>query len=231
MEINIQDDPLESSSIRVITLETNVLEANDKIAAENRALLKKKGVITLNLISSPGSGKTTLLERTLIDLKGKLRCAVIEGDQRTSRDAARIAATGVPVIQINTLSSCHLEAAQIRSGLKELPLDDIDLLFIENVGNLICPSAFDLGENYKVALMSITEGEDKPIKYPLLFHLASIIVLTKMDLLPYLRFNLDLCKQYTRRINPEAKIIETSVFNGQGLETWKNYLLELVQSQ
>ena len=225
---NIQT--VDAQQIRVITLEEDVLQKNDEIAAENRALLKARGVVAVNLISSPGSGKTTLLEKTLSDIKGELRCAVIEGDQQTSNDAARIATTEVPVVQINTLSGCHLEAAQIRSAMKDLPMDNIDLLFIENIGNLVCPSEFDLGEIGKVAIMSITEGEDKPIKYPLLFHLASVIVLTKLDLLPYLRFDLERCKEYIRRVNPHAQIIETSVYNDSGLAAWEDYLRRLVKT-
>jgi hydrogenase nickel incorporation protein HypB len=228
-EINYQ--PVDAERIHVITLEENVLQKNDEIAAENRALLKNQEVIALNLISSPGSGKTTLLEKTLSDLKGELRCAVIEGDQQTSNDAARIAATQVPVVQINTLSGCHLEAAQVRTAMKALPMKNIDLLLIENIGNLVCPSAFDLGEFGKVAIMSITEGEDKPIKYPLLFHQASVIVLTKLDLLPYLRFSLERCKEYIRRVNLHAQIIETSVFNGNGLAIWEDYLRNLVNNE
>jgi len=221
--------PVDAERIRVVTLEEDVLQKNDEIAAENRALLKDRGIVAVNLISSPGSGKTTLLEKTLSDIKGELRCAVIEGDQQTSNDAARIAAIKVPVVQINTLSSCHLEAAQIRSAMKDLPMDDIDLLIIENIGNLVCPSGFDLGEIGKVAIMSITEGEDKPIKYPLLFHLASVIVLTKLDLLPYLRFDLERCKEYIRRVNPHAQIIETSVYNNIGLDIWEDYLRDLIK--
>lgn len=231
MTVNEGIQPVDGERIRVITLEEDILQKNDEIAAENRALLKDRGIVAVNLISSPGSGKTTLLEKTLSDIKGELRCAVIEGDQQTSNDAARIAAVKVPVVQINTLSSCHLEAAQIRSAMKNLPMEDIDLLIIENIGNLVCPSGFDLGENGKVAIMSITEGEDKPIKYPLLFHLASVIVLTKLDLLPYLRFDLERCKEYIRQVNPHAQIIETSVYNNNGLDIWEDYLRDLVKQE
>ena len=230
MTKNKSIQPVDAERIRVVTLEEDVLQKNDEIAAENRALLKDHGIVAVNLISSPGSGKTTLLEKTLSDIKGELRCAVIEGDQQTSNDAARIAAIKVPVVQINTLSSCHLEAAQIRSAMKDLPMDEIDLLIIENVGNLVCPSGFDLGEIGKLAIMSITEGEDKPIKYPLLFHLASVIVLTKLDLLPYLRFDLERCKEYIRRVNPHAQIIETSVYNNIGLDIWEDYLRDLLKT-
>jgi hydrogenase nickel incorporation protein HypB len=224
-------DITSSEQIKIITLEEDILQKNDEIAAENRAFLTDKGITSVNLISSPGSGKTTLLEKTLRDINGRLSCAVIEGDQQTSNDAARIASTQVPVIQINTLSSCHLEASQIRSAIQTLPIDHIDFLFIENVGNLICPSEFDLGESAKIAIMSITEGEDKPIKYPLIFHLASVIVLTKLDLLPFLRFDINRCKEYIRQVNPHAAILETSVFNGTGLPEWEDYLISLRQAK
>jgi hydrogenase nickel incorporation protein HypB len=171
-----------------------------------------------------------LLVETLGRLKGELRCAVIEGDQQTSNDACRIAATGVPVVQINTRQSCHLNAAQVQAAFAELPMDAIELLFIENVGNLICPAGLDLGETEKVAIMSITEGEDKPIKYPLLFHLASLLVITKMDLLPYLRFDLALCRQYAQRINPNLLIVETSAYDGRGLDAWADLLRARVRA-
>ncbi len=210
--------------IRVITLDENILEENDRIARENRAYLQERGIYALNLLSSPGSGKTTLLVETLRRLRGEIACAVIEGDQQTSNDAQRIAETQVPVVQINTRQSCHLDAFHVRRALEALPLDGVKLLFIENVGNLICPATFDLGEAEKVALMSITEGEDKPIKYPLAFHLASLLVLTKMDLLPHLRFDLALCKQMAQRVNPRLRIIETSAYDQSGLGEWLDYL-------
>jgi hydrogenase nickel incorporation protein HypB len=217
-----------SPAIRVITLEENILEENARIAERNRALLEEKGIYTFNLMSSPGSGKTTLLVETLKDLKDDIRCAVIEGDQQTSNDAQRIDETGVPVVQINTRQSCHLDAYHVGQALKELPLDKVDLLFIENVGNLICPANFDLGESEKIAIMSITEGEDKPVKYPLPFHLAHLLILTKMDLLPHLRFDLDLCKDYARRINPNLEIICTSAYTHQGFDAWYQYLQDKV---
>jgi hydrogenase nickel incorporation protein HypB len=213
-----------SRGIRVITLEENILEENARIAERNRANLIGKGIYTFNLMSSPGSGKTTLLVETLKDLKDDIRCAVIEGDQQTSNDAKRISETGVPVVQINTRQSCHLDAFHVGQALKELPLDEVDLLFIENVGNLICPANFDLGEDEKIAIMSITEGEDKPVKYPLPFHLAELLILTKMDLLPHLKFDLELCRSYARRINPNLEIIETSAYTHQGFDSWYRYL-------
>ena len=212
--------------LRVITLEQSVLEENELAAARNRALFEEKGIYVLNLISSPGAGKTSLLVETLRCLKNELRCAVIEGDQQTAHDAQRIAETGVPVVQINTRGSCHLNALQVRSASEHLPLDELDLLFIENVGNLVCPSSFDLGEDEKVVIMSVTEGEDKPVKYPQVFTLARLMVLTKIDLLPHLRFDLDLCKDFAARVNPQLKILETSVYDESGLEAWLEALRE-----
>ncbi|MFY9542179.1 MAG: hydrogenase nickel incorporation protein HypB, partial [Dethiobacteria bacterium] len=204
----------------VITLERSVLEDNDRIAAQNRALFARHGIYVLNLISSPGAGKTSLLVETLYRMRGKLRCAVVEGDQQTAHDAQRIAGTGAPVVQINTRGGCHLNAAQVRSALEHLPLDELELIFIENVGNLVCPSSFDLGENEKIVLMSITEGEDKPVKYPQAFALARLMVLTKIDLLPHLRFDMELCESFACRVNPQIEIIKTSVFNDSGLDSW-----------
>lgn len=214
----------EGKEVRVISLEADILEENDRIAAQNRDYLTSLGIYTLNMISSPGSGKTTLLVETLHRLKDEIGCAVIEGDQRTSNDAQRIAKTGVPVVQINTRQACHLNASQIRESLDELPLKRTRLLFVENVGNLICPAGMDLGESEKIALMSITEGEDKPAKYPVAFTLASTVVLTKMDLLPHLRFDLGLCKAYLQSVNPRIRILETSVYAEKGLEAWLDYL-------
>ena len=210
--------------VRTIILDTPILDENNRVAAENRAFMQASGVLVLNLISSPGSGKTTLLVETLQALQDELRCAVIEGDQHTDRDARRIAATGVPVVQINTRQSCHLDAFQVQRALQELKPQELDVLFIENVGNLVCPAEFDLGESEKVVLMSITEGEDKPVKYPLAFHLASVLVLTKMDLLPYLRFDLETCKAFAHQVNPHQDILETSSFRPGGIEPWLNWL-------
>ena len=214
------------SEVKVVRLEEEILAANDVVAAENRELLRQKGVYTINLISSPGSGKTTLLVETLKALQGKLRCAVIEGDQQTSYDADRIAQTGVPVVQINTIGNCHLDAPLVQKALAQLPLDEIDLLFIENVGNLVCPAGYDLGEQEKVVVMSVTEGEDKPIKYPLAFHLATVMVLTKVDLLPYLKFDKDLCIEMAHRIHPGLPVIETSIYTKEGLADWVDWLLK-----
>jgi hydrogenase nickel incorporation protein HypB len=216
-------DP-DRGEIKVISLEASVLEENDRLALENRAFLDDRGVYTLNLLSSPGSGKTTLLVETLNDLKKDVPCAVVEGDQQTQYDAQRIAETDTPVIQINTGQSCHLDAVQVSWALKALPLDGVRMLFIENVGNLICPAGFDLGESEKVAIMSVTEGEDKPLKYPLAFHLASTLVITKIDLLPVLRFDMERFRQNALQVNPKLRIIETSAYTDQGIDEWTGYL-------
>jgi len=210
--------------VKVLSLGTRVLEANEHIAAENRRELSQKGTYVINLISSPGSGKTTFLVETLKALNETIACAVIEGDQHTDHDAQRISSTGVSTVQINTLSSCHLEAFQVRRAMGEMDLSRIELLFIENIGNLVCPAEYDLGENEKIVLMSITEGEDKPVKYPLAFHLATAIVITKMDLLPYLRFDLELCHQYIKKVNPSAPIFHVSSYELQGFEDWLSWL-------
>jgi hydrogenase nickel incorporation protein HypB len=213
-----------SLGIRVVSLEANIQEANDRVAQQNRVHLQALNVCALNLISSPGSGKTTLLVETLRSLRDEIACAVIEGDQQTSHDAERIAETGVPVVQVNTRQACHLDAAQVRQAFEHLPLQNTQLLFIENVGNLVCPATFDLGETAKVVLMSVTEGEDKPAKYPLAFNLASVVVLTKMDLLPHLRFDLGLCREYVQRVNPDSVILETSAYARTGLDGWLDWL-------
>jgi len=187
-------------------------------------MFKEKGIFVLNLVSSPGSGKTTLLERTLRDLSQKLRCAVIEGDQQTDNDARRIAATGVPVHQINTGAGCHLDAHMVMHGTAGFDLDHLDVLLIENVGNLVCPAAFDLGEHHKVAVLSVTEGEDKPLKYPQMFHNSTVMLLNKTDLLPHLDFDVEKCKEYARRVSPGIIIFEVSARSGEGMEAWYQWL-------
>jgi hydrogenase nickel incorporation protein HypB len=210
----------------VITIEEDILAKNNKLASFNRALFKDKGIFVLNLVSSPGSGKTTLLERTLRDLAEKLRFAVIEGDQQTDNDAQRIAATGVPVRQINTGAGCHLDAHQVMHGTDSFDLDNLDILMIENVGNLVCPASFDLGEHHKVAVLSVTEGEDKPLKYPQMFHNSTVMLLNKTDLLPYLDFDVEKCKEYARRVNPAIIIFEVSARSGEGMEVWYQWLTD-----
>ena len=207
-----------------IAVETDVLAKNNGLAAGNRALFRERGILVLNLVSSPGSGKTTILERTLRELSGRFRCAVIEGDQQTDNDARRIAATGVPVRQINTGAGCHLDAHMVRHALDEFDLDRLDILFIENVGNLVCPASFDLGEDHKVVVLSTTEGEDKPLKYPQMFHASDLMLMNKVDLLPHLDFDLAGCKEMALRVSRGIGIFELSARTGQGMELWYGWL-------
>jgi hydrogenase nickel incorporation protein HypB len=206
----------------------NVLEANDAIAAENRRALKGRGIYTINLIASPGAGKTTLLERTLDGLKGDLRMAVVEGDIAGSVDAQRIGRHGVPVVQINTGGDCHLNSSMVRSALESLPLEGVQLLFVENVGNLVCPAGFDIGEDVKVVILSVAEGDDKPEKYPLIFQQSSAMVLNKIDLLSMVDFDLDKAKAAARVLHPDLPIFELSARTGQGLEAWLGWLRDRV---
>src|SRR6056297_2102539 len=192
------DHEQESRTLRV---EEDLLAKNTRLAGRNRSLFRDRNVFVLNLVSSPGSGKTTLLEKTLAALKQELAFAVLEGDQQTDNDAERIAATGIPVRQINTGAGCHLDAHMVGHGVESFDLDATDLLMIENVGNLVCPAAFDLGEHHKVAVLSVTEGEDKPQKYPHMFRAADVLVINKVDLLPYVEFDLEKCKNYARQVN------------------------------
>lgn len=214
------------SASRTIRIEEDLLAKNNRLAEGNRQRLAQQGIFTLNLVSSPGSGKTTLLERTLQQLQSKLRFAVLEGDQQTSNDADRIAATGVPVHQINTGTGCHLDAHMVGHGLDHFLLDQLDILMIENVGNLVCPAPFDLGEDHKVVVLSVTEGEDKPLKYPHMFQAASLMLINKTDLLPYLPFELQRCLSYARQINPDMRIIELSCLTGEGLDEWFAWLTQ-----
>ncbi|TYO96644.1 hydrogenase nickel incorporation protein HypB [Geothermobacter ehrlichii] len=209
---------------RTIRVEENLLAKNDRLAAANRVRFTRHGLLTLNLVSSPGSGKTTLLETTLRALKDELRFAVLEGDQQTSNDADRIAATGVPAHQINTGAGCHLDAHMVAHGVDHFDLDNLDVLLIENVGNLVCPASFDLGEDSKVTVLSITEGEDKPLKYPQMFRAAAIVIVNKIDLLPHLDFDLDQCRQFIRQVNPQARIFELSCRSGAGMDAWYDWL-------
>ena len=202
----------------------NVLEANEKMADNVRRLLTEKGILSLNLISSPGAGKTTLLERTLSDLAGEFRMAVVEGDLQTDNDARRVAATGAQAVQINTDGGCHLDSNMILTSLEGLDLTGVDILFIENVGNLVCPVEFDCGEDAKVALLSVAEGDDKPEKYPLLFNLAKAMVLNKVDLLPYVDFDLARARNFATKLNKDLDIFEVSCRKGDGLEGWYNWL-------
>lgn len=207
-----------------IPIVRNILEANEKLASEIRAELADRKILALNLISSPGAGKTTLLEHTLRDLSDEFNMAVIEGDLQTDNDARRVAASGAQAVQINTEGGCHLDSNLIQSAMRQLTLDKIDILFIENVGNLVCPVEFDCGEDAKVAILSVAEGDDKPEKYPLLFHLAKALVLTKIDLLPYVDFDPERAIRFAKRMNSELNILEVSCKTGQGLEGWYNWL-------
>ena len=202
----------------------NVLEATEKMADNVRRLLTQKGILSLNLISSPGAGKTTLLERTLSDLVVEFRKAVVEGDQQTDNDARRVAATGAQAVQINTDGGCHLDSNMILTSLESLDLTGVDILFIENVGNLVCPVEFDCGEDAKVDLLSVAEGDDKPEKYPLLFNLAKAMVLNKVDLLPYVDFDLARARNFATKLNKDLDIFEVSCRKGDGLEGWYNWL-------
>ena len=202
----------------------NVLEANEKLADQVRARLDAGKILALNLISSPGAGKTTLLERTLADLSGEFRMAVIEGDLQTDNDARRVAATGAQAVQINTEGGCHLNSSMILQALDNLSLEGLDILFIENVGNLVCPVEFDCGEDAKIALLSVAEGDDKPEKYPLLFNLARAMVLNKTDLLPHVDFDVQRARNFATRLNRDLAIFEVSCRNRQGLDGWYDWL-------
>ncbi len=209
---------------RMVKIERDILAKNNQYADENRHYLSERGIFALNLVSSPGSGKTTLLVKTIQMLGEKLPIAVIEGDQQTDHDAARIRATEVPVIQINTGKGCHLDAHMVGHAIQQLPLQNDSLLFIENVGNLVCPSGFDLGEAHKVVILSVTEGEDKPLKYPDMFHAADLMLLNKCDLLPHLNFDVNLTIDYAHRINPTLPVIQLSATHGSGMPAWIDWI-------
>ena len=209
---------------RMVQIEQDILAKNNAYAAQNRQRLALRGVFTLNLVSSPGSGKTTLLCKTIELLKGRRSVTVIEGDQQTSQDAERIRATGAPAIQINTGKGCHLDAHMVGHAMEKLDLPQDSLLMIENVGNLVCPAAFDLGEAHKVVILSVTEGEDKPIKYPDMFRAATLMLMNKCDLLPYVSFKVDAAIEFARRVNPGIEVIEVSATTGQGMDAWLAWL-------
>jgi hydrogenase nickel incorporation protein HypB len=209
----------------VITIERKVLEKNDEIARENRALFKKRGIYALNMVSSPGAGKTSILERTLEAVKQKVSVAVIEGDVQTDLDAQRIARTGLPVVQIVTQGGCHLDANLVRDALKSLPMEAVRLLIIENVGNLVCPANYDLGEHVKIVVASTTEGDDKPLKYPQMFRSSGVLIINKIDLLPYVNCSMAALRENALRINPQLVIFETSCTTGAGIAAWSEWLL------
>jgi hydrogenase nickel incorporation protein HypB len=210
----------------VVTIERKVLEKNDAIAQQNREMITAKGIFCINMISSPGSGKTSILERTLVNIKGKINTQIIEGDVQTDFDAQRIARYNVPVVQIVTNGGCHLEASLVSDAMQSLNFSGLQLLIIENVGNLVCPANYDLGEALKVVVISVTEGEDKPLKYPLIFQNAGIMIVNKIDLLPHLTFDLDRLKRNALSINPNLTIFETSCTTNQGIDAWCNWLIE-----
>ncbi|MDD5149929.1 MAG: hydrogenase nickel incorporation protein HypB [Flavobacterium sp.] len=213
-----------------INLEKEILHKNDLLAERNKGYFEAKNIFAINLVSSPGSGKTSLLERTIADLKNEISFNVIEGDQQTTNDADRIAALKVPVIQINTGKGCHLDSEMIAKAVKELSPKEGSLMMIENVGNLVCPSMFDLGENIRVVIISITEGEDKPIKYPDMFYGSQVCIINKIDLLPYLKFDIEKLKDYAKKVNPNLEFFEVSAYTGEGLDSWYNFLKKSLKS-
>lgn len=217
-------DHAHPGEVERVPVERALLGRNDDLAAENRAWLAERGVLLVNLISSPGAGKTTLLERTLRDLAAERPLAVIEGDQETSRDAERLRASGAPVVQINTGAGCHLDAAMVRRGLEALDPARGALVFVENVGNLVCPALFDLGEAARVVVASTPEGDDKPLKYPHAFRSSQLLLLNKVDLLPYVRFDAAACRERARAVQPELACLEVSATEGTGLEAWYAWL-------
>jgi hydrogenase nickel incorporation protein HypB len=208
----------------IINAEQDILHQNNLLAERNRGYLETKNILAINLVSSPGSGKTALLERTLTDLKKIHNFYVIEGDQQTNLDADRIHATGTKVVQINTGKGCHLDAHMILHALQGMKPKEDSVLFIENVGNLVCPAMFDLGEKERVVIMSVTEGEDKPLKYPEMFHTSTLCIINKTDLLPYVPYNIEKAKEYAKRINHKLDIIELSCLTGEGLQEWYYWL-------
>jgi hydrogenase nickel incorporation protein HypB len=208
----------------LIAIEQEVLGRNDRVATWVRGWLAGRGILALNLVSSPGAGKTTLLERTIRELGGELAMSVIEGDQQTLNDAQRIQAAGCRVVQINTGRACHLDAAMVARALEQLDPPAGSAVLIENVGNLVCPALFDLGERAKVAIVSVTEGEDKPVKYPHMFRASRLLVLNKVDLLPYVAFDVDRCLEYARQVNPHLQVIRVSATTGEGLADWYDWL-------
>ena len=211
---------------RMVRIEQDILGKNNAYADGNRKHFAEHGIFAVNLVSSPGSGKTTLLVKSIEMLADKANVAVVEGDQQTSNDADRIRATGAPAIQVNTGKGCHLDAHMVGHALERLNLPDDSLLMIENVGNLVCPAAFDLGEAHKVVILSVTEGEDKPLKYPDMFHAADLMLLNKVDLLPYLNFDVAKCVDYARRVNPKLQVMQVSATSGQGMEAWLGWLMD-----
>lgn len=207
-----------------VPLVTNILKANDAIASQNRKAFSDKNLLAINVISSPGAGKTTLIQKTITSLKDDLTIAVIEGDIQSTYDADKISETGAQVVQINTGGGCHLDANMVSNALTQLDLSAVDLLIIENVGNLVCPAEFDLGEHFKIMLLSVPEGDDKPLKYPLVFHESNALLINKIDLLPYVDCDTNKIKNEVAKINPQISIFEISCKTRQGLQSWYNWL-------
>lgn len=207
-----------------ISVETDILKNNNLLAERNRGYLEAKNIFTLNLVSSPGSGKTSLLERTLAESKNERNFYVIEGDQQTMNDANRIDALGIPVIQVNTGNGCHLDSNMVNKAIKKLEMKDNSILMIENVGNLVCPSLFDLGESKRIVIISVTEGEDKPIKYPNMFESSDLCIINKIDLLPYVDFDVEKTKEYALKVNHHLEFFELSVKSGEGFNAWLDWL-------
>ncbi|WP_305909253.1 hydrogenase nickel incorporation protein HypB [Methylomarinum sp. Ch1-1] len=214
----------EHETERLVRVEQDLLSKNNRYAEQNRAYFQRHGIFVLNLVSSPGAGKTTLLVETIKALKNDYRIAVIEGDQQTEHDADRIRASGVPALQINTGRACHLDAHGIGHAVKALNVEDNSLLAIENVGNLVCPSSFDLGEAHKVVVLSVTEGDDKPLKYPDMFHAADLMLLNKIDLLPYVDFDVERCLAYAKQVNPDIQVMPLSATRGENFAVWIDWL-------
>ena len=208
----------------IVTVERKILKKNDELAAENRQIFKENGIFTVNLLSSPGSGKTTLLEKTLERLNHTVKIGVVEGDVQTDNDAQRIARYDVPVVQIVTNGGCHLEAKLVQNSLDNFTLSSLDLLIIENVGNLVCPASYDLGEAHKIVMVSTTEGDDKPAKYPAMFRVSDLMIINKIDLLDYVDFDMQKVRKHALTINPNLHIIELSCKTGQGLDAWIDWI-------
>ena len=214
-----------------ISVVRNILEANDRIAQQNRELFNENGLLVINLMSSPGAGKTSLLEKTISALKTDYHIGVIEGDIQSSQDAERIGKTGAPVVQINTDGACHLDANMIRDTFAEFDFKELNLLVVENVGNLVCPAEFKVGEDFKVMILSVTEGDDKPTKYPLMFHESSVLLINKMDLLPYVDCSVEKIKEDSLKINPQMTIFQISCKTGEGLEDWYGWVRQKIKNQ
>ena len=214
-----------------ISVIKNILEANDRIAQENRVIFDEKVLMVINLMSSPGAGKTCLLEKTINALNDDLRIGVIEGDIQSSKDAERIAKSGIPVVQINTGGACHLDGNMIRDTFQEFNFDALDLLVVENVGNLVCPAEFKVGEDFKAMILSVTEGDDKPAKYPLMFHESKVLLINKIDLLPYVDCSIEKIRKEALKINPHMIMFEISCKTGEGLEAWYAWLKQETKSR